>query len=165
MIFLSRCIKAMLQKNPCVSCVCVLAGETPYHITGTKNKTNKQTNTPKTDRMISNGNFCTIPSKCQMPLQTSLKWLLLKATQWAAMRSKKMHSLTGWAGEGHRDAMWVRIYSCRENSVIHPTSEALYHEPLWQKWTQQALKTYWPEKGSCPEMVKVLVLNMHGEFS
>ena len=35
MIFLSRCIKAMLQKNPCVSCVCVLAGETPYHITGT----------------------------------------------------------------------------------------------------------------------------------
>ena len=32
MIFLSRCIKAMLQKNPCVPCVCVLAGETPYHI-------------------------------------------------------------------------------------------------------------------------------------
>jgi hypothetical protein len=29
-IFLLRCIKAMLQKNPCVSCVCVLAGETPY---------------------------------------------------------------------------------------------------------------------------------------
>ena len=35
-IFLSRWIKAMLQKDPCVSCVCVcvLAGETPYH-TGT----------------------------------------------------------------------------------------------------------------------------------
>lgn len=32
MIFLSRCIKAMLQKNPCVSCVCVLAGKTPYNI-------------------------------------------------------------------------------------------------------------------------------------
>jgi hypothetical protein len=36
MIFLSRCIKAMLQKNSCVSCVCVLAGETPYHITDTE---------------------------------------------------------------------------------------------------------------------------------
>ena len=35
MIFLSRCIKAMLQKDLSVSCVCVLAGETPYHITGT----------------------------------------------------------------------------------------------------------------------------------
>ena len=31
MIFLSRCIKAMLQKDLSVSCVCVLAGETPYH--------------------------------------------------------------------------------------------------------------------------------------
>jgi ribonuclease HI len=35
MIFLSRYIKAMLQKNPCVSCVCVLASETPYHIIDT----------------------------------------------------------------------------------------------------------------------------------
>ena len=31
MIFLSRCIKAMLQKDLSVSCVCVLAGKTPYH--------------------------------------------------------------------------------------------------------------------------------------
>ena len=34
-IFLSRRIKAMLQKNLCVSCVCVLDGETPYHNTDT----------------------------------------------------------------------------------------------------------------------------------
>ena len=33
-IFLSRCIKAMLQKDPSVSCVYVLDGETPY-LTGT----------------------------------------------------------------------------------------------------------------------------------
>jgi hypothetical protein len=32
MIFLSNCIKAMLQKNLCVSCVCVFAGETPDQI-------------------------------------------------------------------------------------------------------------------------------------
>jgi hypothetical protein len=37
-IFLLRWIKAMLQKNPCVSCVCVLAGKTPYYITGTPNQ-------------------------------------------------------------------------------------------------------------------------------
>jgi hypothetical protein len=37
-MFLSRCIKALLQKDPSVSCVCVLAGETPYH-TGTEGYT------------------------------------------------------------------------------------------------------------------------------
>ena len=35
MIFLSRCIKAMLQKDLSVPCVCVLDGETPYHNTDT----------------------------------------------------------------------------------------------------------------------------------
>lgn len=87
-------------------------------------------------------------------------WLLLKATQWVVTRSK--NALIGRAGEGHWDAMWVSIYGCRENSAIHPTLVALYYWPLLQTWAHQALKTCWLEKGSCPKIMKVLLLNTHG---
>lgn len=71
---------------------------------------------------ISNINFYTMPG-FRYHWKHILGGLILKSNQWVVMRST--NALTGWAENGYWNAMWVRIYGCRENSAIHSTSEAL----------------------------------------
>lgn len=87
------------SKKQILGLVCYIANWIA-EIVGKKNQKNKDWH-----RIISNGNSYTIPSvRCHCK---HLKELILKAAQLVVMRST--NALTGWAGEKHQDAMWVKI--------------------------------------------------------